>query len=202
MLRASLLLLVLLTTAVHAQRVSDVRNTPHNLSAQGPGTVRAAAGGTTEVCVFCHTPHGATTADASGAPLRGPLWNRRVPDGATYTPYTSSSLDAQSILDGLNATPGGSSKLCLSCHDGTLAIGNVNVLNGNANASIAMLGTGPGGTMAPGQGVTSGFTRFLGTDLSNDHPISLTYNSALAARDGELHAVDAQQRWPAGSALL
>jgi Doubled CXXCH motif (Paired_CXXCH_1) len=197
-----LLLFLLFVGTAHAQRVSDVRNTPHNLSAQGPGSVRAAAGGTTEVCVFCHTPHGATQADASGTPLRAPLWNRRVPDGSTYTPYTSSSLDAQSILDGLNATPGGSSKLCLSCHDGTLAIGNVNVLNGNANASIAMQGTGAGGTMPPGQGVTSGFTRFLGTDLSNDHPISLTYNSALAARDGELNTVDAQQRWPANGSVL
>jgi hypothetical protein len=194
--------LVLCTTIVSAQRVSDVRNTPHNLSAQGPGTTRAQAGATTEVCVFCHTPHGATTTDAAGTPLRGPLWNRRVPDGATYTPYTSSSLDAQSILDGLNATPGGSSKLCLSCHDGTLAIGNVNVLNGTANVTIPMQGTGPGGTMPAGEGVTSGFTRFLGTDLSNDHPISLTYNSALAARDGELRGVDGQQRWPAGTGTV
>jgi hypothetical protein len=108
-------------------------------------------------------------------------------------------MDAQVIADGFNNQPGGSSKLCLSCHDGTLALGNVNVLNGQANASIAMTGTGPGGTMPPGQGTTSGFTRFLGTDLRNDHPISVTYNSALATRDGELRAVDAQQRWPAGS---
>ena len=191
--------LLLAMPAADAQRVSDVRNTKHNLSALGPGTTRAQAGATTEVCVFCHTPHGATQADAAGTALRGPLWNRRVPDGATYTPYTSSSLDAQSILDGLNATPGGSSKLCLSCHDGTLAIGNVNVLNGTANVSIPMQGTGPGGTMPAGEGTTSGFTRFLGTDLRNDHPISLTYNSALATRDGELRPVDAQQRWPAGS---
>ncbi|HET9821908.1 MAG TPA: hypothetical protein VFQ16_08790 [Burkholderiaceae bacterium] len=182
-----------------AQRVSDVRNTRHNLSVTGPGTTRAQPGGTTEVCVFCHTPHGATQADAAGNPVRGPLWNRRVPDGATYTPYTSSSLDAQSILDGLDATPGGSSKLCLSCHDGTLALGNVNVMNGTANVSIPMQGTGAGGTMPPGEGTASGFTRFLGTDLRNDHPISLTFNSALATRDGELRSVDAQQRWPAGS---
>ncbi len=182
-----------------AQRVSDVRNTRHNLSALGAGGTHAQAGSTTEVCVFCHTPHGATQADAAGAPLRGPLWNRRVPDGATYTPYTSSSLDAQSILDGLNATPGGSSKLCLSCHDGTMAIGNVNVLGGRANAQVPMQGTGPGGTMPAGEGTASGFTRNLGTDLRNDHPISLTYDSALATRDGELRGVDAQQRWPAGS---
>ncbi len=193
------LLMVSAGSSAWAQRVSDVRNTRHNLSALGAGGTHAQAGSTTEVCVFCHTPHGATQADAAGAPLRGPLWNRRVPDGATYTPYTSSSLDAQSILDGLNATPGGSSKLCLSCHDGTMAIGNVNVLGGRANAQVPMQGTGPGGTMPAGEGTASGFTRNLGTDLRNDHPISLTYDSALATRDGELRGVDAQQRWPAGS---
>ena len=197
---AALVLTLLLPAApANGQRVSDVRGTRHNLSVNGPGTTRAAVGGTTEVCVFCHTPHGATQQDQGGTPLRSPLWNRRVPSGATYTPYTSSSLDAQAILDGLNAQPGGSSKLCLSCHDGTLAIGNVNVLNGNVNVSIPMTGTGPGGTMPVGEGVQSGFTRFLGTDLRNDHPISLTYSSALAARDGELRPVDAAQRWPAGT---
>ena len=182
-----------------AQRVSDVRGTRHNLSTSGTGTTKAASGGTSEVCVFCHTPHGATTADQGGAALRSPLWNRRVPAGTTYTPYTSSSMDAQTIVDGFNATPGGSSKLCLSCHDGTLAIGSVNVLNGNQNVTIPMTGTGPGGTMPPGEGTTSGFTRYLGTDLRNDHPISVSYTGALAARDGELRPVDAQQRWPAGT---
>jgi Doubled CXXCH motif (Paired_CXXCH_1) len=180
-----------------AQRISDVRGTRHNLSANGPGTTHAAAGATTEVCVFCHTPHNATQSDQAGATLRAPLWNRRVPSGATYTPYTSSTLDAQSIADGFNAQPGGSSKLCLSCHDGTLAIGNVNVLNGRANVSIPMTGTGPGGVMPAGEGAQSGFTRFIGTDLRNDHPISVTFNSALAARDGEMRPVDSAQRWPA-----
>jgi hypothetical protein len=193
------LTLTLLAAPAAAQRISDVRNTPHNLSTSGPGNVRAAPGGTTEVCVFCHTPHAATQTDLGGNPVRGPLWNRRVPDGATYTPYTSNSLDAKSILDGLSATPGGSSKLCLSCHDGTLAIGNVNVLNGTPNATIPMQGTGPGGTMPAGEGTTTGFTRFLGTDLRNDHPISVTYNNTLATRDGELRPLDAQQRYPAGS---
>lgn len=187
-----------LIASASAQRISDVQGTRHNLSVNGPGATRAADGGTTEVCVFCHTPHGATGQDQGGGPLRAPLWNRRVPAGATYTPYTSSSLDAQAIVDGLSAQPGGSSKLCLSCHDGTLAIGNVNVLNGNNNAVIPMTGTGAGGTMPAGEGTSSGFTRFIGTDLRNDHPISLTYNSALATRDGELRPVDGAQRWPPG----
>lgn len=196
---ASVALVLFAALPAPAQRVPDVRGTKHNLSVDGPGSVKAAAGGTTEVCVFCHTPHAATQQDPGGAPLRGPLWNRRVPAGTTYTPYTSNSLDAAQILDGLNAQPGGSSKLCLSCHDGTLAIGNVNVLNGSANVSILMGGTGPGGTMPTGEGTTSGFTRYLGTDLRNDHPISLTLDATLAQRDGELRPVDASQRYPAGS---
>ena len=40
--------------------------------------------------------------------------------------------------------------------------------------------------MAPGQGADTGFTRNLGVDLSNDHPISFTYDSNLALADGEL----------------
>lgn len=196
--RVWLLLAMVLAWPTQAQRVSDVRGTRHNLSADGPGTTHAAPGATTEVCVFCHTPHGASQQDQGGAALRSPLWNRRVPPGSTYTPYASSSLDAATIVDGFDAQPGGSSKLCLSCHDGTLAIGNVNVLNGRADASIAMVGTGPGGVMPAGEGTGSGFTRYIGTDLRNDHPISVSFTGALANRDGELRPVDAQQRWPAG----
>ncbi len=177
-----------------AALVPDVRNTRHNLSASGPGTTKAVS--ETQVCVFCHTPHAAT----SGVT---PLWNRAL-SNATYSPYTSSSLDANAIQGTLDQ-PGGSSKLCLSCHDGTLAIGNVNVLGGQGSAttpgtvSIPMSGAGPGGVMPGGSGTSTGFTRNLGVDLTNDHPISLSFTSALATRDGELRAVDANQKWPPGS---
>ena len=160
----------------HAQSISDVASTPHNLSVDGPGTVRATS--ETQVCVFCHTPHGAT--NSPGAPL----WNRAL-SGQTYTTYSSSSLDAETIAGQL-AQPAGSSKLCLSCHDGTLAISSVNVLGGNLNVSVPITGAGPGDTMPAGEGVLTGFTRNLGTDLSNDHPISLTYDTTLANADGEL----------------
>ncbi len=164
---------VALTTQLHAARTADVTNTKHNLSVSGPGTVKA----TTEsgICVFCHTPHGAESAPAA------PLWNRTL-SSETYTPYTSSSINASDIA----STPGGSSKLCLSCHDGTLAIGSVNVANGQIDPTISMGGTDTGGTMATGEGATTGFTRKLGVDLTNDHPISFTYDSTLATADGEL----------------
>jgi len=171
-----------------AAGVSDVRGTKHNLSASSGNTVRATS--ESQVCVFCHTPHGAT-------PGAAPIWNRRL-GATTYTPYTSSSLDANAIQGALEQ-PGGSSKLCLSCHDGTIAIGSVNVLNGVGNANIAMQNTGAGDTMPAGAGAGTGFTRNLGTDLTNDHPISVNYTNALAVRDGELRVVDANQTYPPNS---
>jgi hypothetical protein len=173
--RVLLLCLPLLAVALDtpAAIVSDVTNTRHNLSTTGPGTTKAT--GESQICVFCHTPHGATENLA-------PLWNREA-STATYQGYDSSSIDAAD----LGNTVTNSSKLCLSCHDGTIAIGNVNVANGQENVSIAMTGTDPDGTMPAGSaGAQSGFTRDLGTDLRNDHPISFTYDSALALADGEL----------------
>lgn len=152
--------------------ISNILATKHNLSTSGPGPVKATS--ETQVCVFCHTPHGGD--QTAGAPL----WNR-VLSTATYTPYLSSSMNA----DQPPGSPGSSSKVCLSCHDGTLAIGVVGNLNGRG-AIIDMSGTTggfmPDGTVATG----TGYTRNLGIDLSNDHPISFTYDSTLSINDGEL----------------
>jgi hypothetical protein len=170
-----------LVRPVDAAKIADVRNTKHNLSTSGPGPVKAPAGGESQICVFCHTPHAAENIPAA------PLWNRKLSAAATYTTYTSSSIEANAAE--LAAGPGGSSKLCLSCHDGTMALGNVNVLNGNVNPTIALDNTA-GGKMPAGSGTDTGFTRNLGVNLTNDHPISFTYNAALATADGELRTPD------------
>ncbi|MBF0610690.1 MAG: hypothetical protein G8345_19785 [Magnetococcales bacterium] len=178
-------LLILLVPALsYGARQSDVRATKHNLSvnnyAGGPTrTVKAST--ETQICVFCHTPHGATL--QSG--VKAPLWNRTL-STQTYTGYSSSSIQAD--VNQLAAGPGGTSKLCLSCHDGTLAIGSVNVLGGNQSVSINMTGTGTGGVMPSGSGASTGFTRNLGVDLSNDHPISFDYTTTVASADGELRS--------------
>jgi predicted CXXCH cytochrome family protein len=84
---------------------------------------------------------------------------------AVYQPYTSSTLKATV------GQPTGASRLCLSCHDGTVALGSVS----SGAAQIQMQG---GVTVMP-----VGDANNLGTDLSSDHPISFVYDSALAARD-------------------
>ncbi|MBI3996248.1 MAG: cytochrome c3 family protein [Candidatus Omnitrophica bacterium] len=131
-----------------------IAGTKHNLSASGPGSVKA-PGASDDVCIFCHTPHNANPSRA--------LWNQALP-GAAYTLYTSVTLKATL------QQPTGSSRLCLSCHDGTLALGNLR-MPPSAGAS----------TFGPVTGRAS-----LGTDLSDDHPISFVYDTALALRRGEL----------------
>ena len=86
----------------------SIVNTVHNLSVSGPGTIRAAS--ESEICIFCHTPHNSSP--------RPPLWNRPDP-GFNYTLYGSSTTQANP------GQPAGSSILCLSCHDGTIALGDV-----------------------------------------------------------------------------
>ncbi|MEO5327110.1 MAG: hypothetical protein H7829_02585 [Magnetococcus sp. THC-1_WYH] len=168
-----------------AARISDVRGTFHNLSSidyPGGPTRTAKATSEDQVCVFCHTPHGSL----QSAGVNAPLWNRQI-SGATYTKtYESTSIDAD--ISELRQGPGGTSKLCLSCHDGTMAISAVSVLGGNQSVNITMTGMGAGNTMPVGAGADTGFTRNLGVDLSNDHPISFTFNAALATADGELRS--------------
>ena len=86
----------------------SIVNTVHNLSVSGPGDVRATS--ESEICIFCHTPHNSLPSS--------PLWNKDDP-GYTYTLYHSSTVQA------VPGQPDGSSILCLSCHDGTTALGNV-----------------------------------------------------------------------------
>lgn len=130
--------------------LGGIRQSHHDFSGAGW------SGG--EVCIVCHTPHNANTA----APNL-PLWNRSL-STATYTVYSSATLDA------LPGQPSGVSKLCLSCHDGTIAVDSFGGQTGNRYADFGN----------------------LGADLSRHHPISFTYNSALAASDGGLRDPSSQ----------
>ncbi|MFQ5597045.1 MAG: cytochrome c3 family protein [Nitrospiria bacterium] len=151
--------------------------------------VKAAPGGTTEVCVFCHTPHGA---NREGINIRAPIWNRQLPKDQyqMYDQVWSKSFEATPNDPG---RPTGYSRLCLSCHDGTIALGNL--LNrggsGGFNSEEAMqyptgqAPAGPFGSIPVGDGAASQNTRALGRDLRNDHPISMVFDTALLSKDIE-----------------
>ncbi len=140
----ALIAIALSAVAAWAQTGPSVVDTPHNLSVTGPGTIHALS--EDRVCIFCHVPHASRT-DV-------PLWNR-YDSTSIYLPYTSATLDASP------GQPTGASKLCLSCHDGTIALGQL------LSEAAPIMMTGGVLTMPPGAGL-------IGTDLRDDHPISFT----------------------------
>ncbi len=179
----------------------SIANTRHNLTQRtiGPGYIamNAYRNNYNEVCVYCHTPHGASTV------VKAPLWNRTA-SSATYKTYDE--LNTSSLV-GTVSNPGVNSVTCLSCHDGTLGVDSIINMPGSGKYSKAQetsqsdsflndnwtntegadarthMGIATGECMACHDpnvgGIGSGATDFnafaIGTDLTNDHPVGITF---------------------------
>lgn len=137
LIRLMILFLFAMISGLYGQQ--SVIHTLHNLSRSGPGTVKSST--VEDACRFCHVQHTATP--------EVPLWGHKLSD-ATYDTYSSDTLDC------FVPQPNGTSKLCLSCHDGTIALGEL---------SNRRLDVGP---------IPSTSAAFIGTDLSGSHPVSMT----------------------------
>jgi predicted CXXCH cytochrome family protein len=144
--------IVFLVSPLAASAKEGIVNTRHNLSFTGPGEIKALPGADplNRICVFCHTPHNA-------AP-RTPLWNKAI-EPVSYVLYTSTTMGATP------SQPTGPSRLCLSCHDGTLALGAV---------------LRPAGGIATTGQIASGRPSYLGAVLSGDHPFSFSYFDSIS----------------------
>lgn len=150
--------------------LADVVGSVHDLTTATGGAFSTTSD-TDEVCVFCHTPH---AGNSNGAPL----WNRQTPAGP-YTMYDSTFSPTIDMT--VAGTPQGVSAACLSCHDGTIAFdvlvnattsgsGTYNYTAGGADQGWAFTGA----DSMLGRGLPTEF----GTDLTNQHPISVTYDPA------------------------
>lgn len=155
-------LLFLLAAGTLSLSAASIVGTKHDLSSTGGG----AKSNTTQVCVFCHAPHNTAAVQII------PLWNHAT-TASTFTLYTSSTMTATGVTE---TQPAGASLACMSCHDGTLATGNV--LNKPADALTGITFTATTTVDATGK-IISG-ANLLGTDLSNDHPVSVTYPASPA----------------------
>ncbi len=94
------------------------------------------------------------------------MWNKDE-QGYTYTLYHSSTAES------VPGQPDGPSVLCLSCHDGTTALGSVISRTSDIEFSGGITALPPGSSN-------------MSTDLTDDHPISFDYTTGLAAADGQL----------------
>ncbi|HXG57536.1 MAG TPA: cytochrome c3 family protein [Thermoanaerobaculia bacterium] len=141
LLRAALLATLFLASRVLAQQ-GNVGSTVHNLSVSGPGEIKSVS--ETEICKFCHIPHNAI--------VPRPLWGHALSNVSEY------EVPELRLKGGRRPAPqpDGSSRLCLSCHDGTVAVADI----------------GKRGGPPEGARLTPDRRGFVGTDLSGTHPIS------------------------------
>lgn len=170
---------------------TGIKQTSHDLSSGGVGAGYVSAGtadSLDRVCIYCHAPHHAldATTAASNNISYFPLWNHAITTVATYQTYTNGADTPTGISHQLNATLsptlGSVSKLCLSCHDGSVA--------------ISAYGYAPSSTLgsAAGTKISGSFRIGGGTqDLRNHHPIGFDYD-AVASIDDEIN--------PSSSSLL
>ncbi len=153
--------------------------------------------GTTEICVFCHTPHHAK-------PDSGPLWNRkRESTGFKAYGTTIGQTDPSGTLNPESAA-------CLSCHDGVSTFDmlvnspgkgftkdtggdgkdSTGTYNSGSNADFAYqdqdwfftekaVGTGGfGNDSRLSIGADDVGVAGMTADLSNDHPIGIAYTGS------------------------
>ena len=158
--------------------------------------------GLQRMCIYCHTPHHSyKLSAANGGPGgRGtgdtapdvydylPLWNHALTT-QVFDPYQngpgapqSGSKASQAIQLGM--TIGSSSLLCLSCHDGSVAV--------NTYGTTTALSKSTGSSYVAG-------SNLIGKDayLGNHHPIGFDYNSAQS-QNAELRDANVARLGAAG----
>ncbi len=167
---------------------AGIEQTLHNLSITGPGNIKATT--ETEICVFCHIPHH----EREGTPL----WNRKMPT-TVYNLYDSEFIGRINYPTPMQPSevegqPGIVSRQCLSCHDGTVAIGAVYIVRGTelGNSVIQMQNVNPDGTLP------STLRTFIGSDLSVHHPVAVEYNPNIQKTfgDGTVKTVELRDPHP------
>ncbi len=194
-----------IATSAPGDRFSNtggIANTRHNMTqssigilANGINPMDAVRNNYGEVCVYCHTPHGAN------ANVQLPLWNRTI-KATQYTTYNE--LGTASLTQPVTQ-PGVNSLACLSCHDGQVAVDSIINMPGTGGYNAAQAtsvdkawlstwtnNVASGYQAADHWGIKDGeclvchsgtlgknfgdFTIFaIGTDLRNDHPVGIRY---------------------------
>lgn len=127
-----------------------------------------------ELCGVCHIPHvEARDATRISSTL---LWGRQL-SAATYIPYTSPTMQATM------GQPTGSSRLCLGCHDGSVALEMFGSVTATTNTYVDTVMKVPG---------KDNF------DFGADHPISIQY----PANDPGLRNKDTSWFGPTGTRFI
>lgn len=169
---------------------SGITGTAHDLrpgqpaAAYNPNDVDNKYGETGDlnrICVWCHAPHHTLKpAEYAGEIDYLPLWNHTT-TSLDFQPYTNGAEEpddpnhaASSEL--LANQPGSVSKLCLSCHDGSVAVNEYGFVPGDPKSSGVRKGDAPTTIIAQYRIGEAG-------NLTNHHPIGFNYQDVATVDD-------------------
>jgi len=166
--QSAAVMLIAITSLFAGNALAGIANSLHDLGSLSSTTANKVSD-TDETCVFCHTPHKASSNTV-------PLWNKQLTDSSGYTTYSSTTID------GTTDFTGSTSMACLSCHDGTQAMDNI--VNAPGSGGYDATGGGAGGlgytwslaTSVDGTGTLQATAlAALSTNLGDDHPVAIQY---------------------------
>ena len=140
--------IALVFVSMSSVSIAQMASGKHDLTAFA-GTLHATSVGQ-DLCRFCHTPHNSNAV--------APLWDRNGPTTATFTLYSSNTME------NVMGQPTGVSQGCLSCHDGVTAFDSLLGLTGTGGNDMGTL--------------YSGSSAILGATLANDHPVGVSVTTA------------------------
>jgi len=149
--------------AISTAMAGSIVGSKHDIAANNPGITDD----NNEICVYCHTPHGANTEFSAV-----PIWNKLTPNTDGYTMYGTTVAG-----NNPESAPRAPSLACLSCHDGVSAINTVVNAPGSGNYDPNNgITLGGSDILMPADSITN-----IGQDLSNDHPVSILYQEGAAS---------------------
>ena len=148
-----------------------------------------------EICRVCHVPHDHSQAEKRYE--KGLLWNHAL-SSANYTMYDVGF--SKTLTGSQSSQPDGTAKLCLGCHDGTVAIDTFDRYAGG-NVFFDSVSNPDGttsGSYSPGYKVP-GYQKG-NVDLRGTHPISIAFPAAEIG-DGKNFTNPAVQTWTTGGTV-
>lgn len=121
------------TQPVTAQYVpgAGITGTPHDFTLWNPSGGDGSNTINVGKCTFCHTPHRAQQSAL--------IWNHTLSSVASYSWTDTTTTVGGTPLPTIANTWNGATKLCLSCHDGSVAIGDVAWFNKAAHQGASAI---------------------------------------------------------------
>lgn len=145
---------------------AGIKDSFHDFTAGHPEASTSDAGAS--VCIFCHVQHRQKAPATANTRL---LWNHKL-SSLTYSWSDATKTVGGTLLPTNLSTWAGSSKNCLSCHDGTVAVGDVYRTAAFPATSFTVTGT----RLTDGK-ISASFLLIPSNtgDMKGNHPVGIPF---------------------------